>query len=166
MIINNTETLRDVIEEGKLSVVTRPQKEPGAMNYYFSLPLQIVLFNPTVLLANSKEKYLVFRFEKDKYSSLLTMLNSVHNQLSYLTKVKCKTFYGLTAQVNDHFTLRCSLPLLKGKFNIDCSFEGQQEPFFYPRPGSVPNRATIEIKNVWESKGRAAYHIELKSIEF
>lgn len=160
--IKSSETLNELFESREVNVIRKSQKTEG-FNYYFSPILIMKLYNPKVLIVN--QKYIVFQFKKYENLSLLNMLRNFSVKLLDFVKrfylIDAKNVYNIASEQEDVFTIRCSLP----SFNkIDCRFYGENVKFQLPKTQVHIDKVSVIIKNLWESKDRIGYNIELKSV--
>jgi len=168
MPIITADVLRQMISNGNVSIIKKNQKGVDSYNYYFTPNLGLELYNVVVIATNPK--YLVFRFDKRTHLSLLMMLKSINEQLkdylsrSYIIDTE-HTFYDISSEQPETFTLRCSLPQTRGRYGINCLFENQNVRFNLPRNGAMYSKVTLEIRNVWETNKKLGYNLELKYVE-
>jgi hypothetical protein len=165
-LITSSDSLKNLIESGRLSIVRKPQKAIGSFNYFFTPTLSLTLYNPKVMLSNNK--FIVLEFDRYRQLSLFTMLKSVHNQLTcYLKRsyvVDCDNCYGIASENESTFTVRCSLPQSGGRYRIQCETNGVESKFQVPRSGLSLEKVNVEIRNVWYSDSRLGYNLEVKGV--
>ena len=165
-ILLNGETLNKLYNTNSLILSTKHQKKTDGINYFFCPTIGLKLYNPQVSWVDPSKKNLSFSFNKWENSSLLKLLNFIHDTLTTIynnnayngAKVLAPFFF----EKDDRFYIRTYLPSVKGHFGIKSIFNDIQEPFNIPRKDCVYNSIIIEFRNIWESDNRAGYNIELK----
>ena len=141
------------------------QKDNDNINYYIKPNLSLILYKPKVMIINSK--YIVLEFDKAKSIGLLSLLNFINfgfkkriNEIS----VGEKTFYGLYSDLNDTFTIRCSLPNKNGRYHIKYTDNDEEIQFRLPNKNIILDKVIIDIRNMWERDEKIAFNLELKEI--
>jgi hypothetical protein len=166
VLIRNKEELDNMINEGQLSVLCKPQKSSG-YNYYFVPNLALNVYNSKILI--STPKYIVLEWDKFKCSSLLSMLRSFSQKLRNYVKRSYfvsddLTVYDIHCEQELTFTIRCYLPQTRGKYHIESWYDGQLDSFKLPKKNLSLSCVNLEIRNIWISNDKMGYNIEVKSI--
>lgn len=159
----------DVLSNIQISILKRSQKNRSDHNYYFSPNMGMHLYNPKVLFINPK--FLVFEFDKRTHLPLLLLIRRLDDILQQQLKKNFselfhKEIHNIVSETDTHFTLRCFLPTIRGKYNIICKDNDKSIEFKLPRINCIFKNVTIEIKNLWETGDRRGYNIELKYVNY
>lgn len=160
------DTIRGLCSSGRLTIIQKSQKNSDNFNYYITPNLTLQLFGGKVIV--SDPKYLVLQFDRVASISLLNLLRTTSSCLSDYLKscvdVDTELIYPLFSEQESTFTIRIYLPHVKRKYFIETYITDDDEvvPFRTPRIGAVLKEARVEIRNLWQNKGRIGFNLELK----
>lgn len=137
------------------------------MNYYISPSVGLKLHRPAVLI--SQPGYIVFKFLKKDNQTLMNLMNNINTWLSNSLKSTFyidprKTFYPFFSELQDAFTLRCSLPQSAGRYNIHHERNGIATEYFQIHIDTLVSVACVDFRNIWELDNKLGYNLELKYI--
>lgn len=163
-ILLNGETLNKLYNTNSLILSKKWQKK--TLNYYFCPTIGLKLYNPQVSWIDPSKKNISFMFNKWENTSLLKLLQFIHDTLTtiyndsaYSTPSTLAPFFY---EKDDKFYIRTYLPQVKGHYGIKSTFDNITGPFYIPRKDCTYNSIIIDFRNIWESDNRAGYNIELK----
>lgn len=170
-VVLTSDKIKSLCSDGCLTIVKKSQKNTGNYNYYITPNLALNLYGGKVIV--SDQKYLVLQFEKyDKDScSNLNLLNflrtttsCISDYLKSCTDINTELMYPLFNEHDTTLTLRVYLPHVRQKYFIETKLieENEVVPFKRPMVGVVIRQARVDIRNLWQNKGRVGFNLELK----
>lgn len=168
VIITNASTVSNMIFNGELSIIKKPQRKTSGFNYFLSPIIGFVLYKPKVV--KSDLNYMVLEFNRIEHATLFLMLQSLDSQIqAYLKRsyiVESEAFHSIIKCTETTFSIRCHLPHLGKKYYIESKSDGQVVYFVLPRINAEYDCVTVEIRNIWECNNRLGYNVEIKSTSF
>jgi hypothetical protein len=165
-VILNTSVLKDMVENGSLGVLVKPQKNShsGETNMFFSPSIGLELFNPQVTFVDLKT--VVFTFSKVKDINLLIMLRYINKTLlSFLNPGEDQKVYDIFHETDTTFSLRCYIPSFRGKYSVKYFEDNEEKRFKVPKLNSFIPFVLIDIKNIWCSNNRYGFNLVLSEIK-
>lgn len=162
----NAESLREAITTKELAFFKTNQKNSNNINYFFTPTISINLYKCKVIYRTNKN--ITIQFDKILNKSLYLMLSSMHNQLSAFVNINTdnKKFYPIVYETDTKFSIQCYLPHKIDKYFISCTFDKEECAFTLPNINSYLDMVNIEIRNIWETKDKIGYNIEIKKIDY
>lgn len=167
-ILLNSAIIRDLCTDGRITIIEKKQRNSGDYNYYITPNLAIQLYRGKVIV--SDPKYIVLQFDKYTSIGLLQMLRTTTSCISEYLKscidINNDLIYPLCSEQENTFTIRICLPHVGKKYFIETKLIGENEiiPFRRPSVGTILTEARIEVRNLWQNKGRIGFNNELKNV--
>lgn len=173
LLITSTDQLTELINLQQIKFVRRNQQGNGS-NYYLSPSLMLNIYKPIVYIVTPT--YIVFAFDKFHNLTLFHFMKSIsYKLLNYLKSCfyidNSKKLYDFFSQVEKIageplITIRCNLPVIKGKYYIRTIVDGVEDTqFCLPRRNAKLESVLIEIKNIWEKDDKLGFNVELREIK-
>jgi hypothetical protein len=162
-IVLSSSTLTDIVNTTGIGVQRKTVR--GTTNYYFSPNMGLKLFKAQVYEATPK--HIVFKYDIVNSSSLHSLLSYVNSTFKASVEPqiqKGKPFYDLFNFNGKHIYIRCHLPSKYGQIFVSSFSDDNEIPFKLPRPGAIFEEVLFDIRNVWETKEKAGFNLELKSV--
>jgi hypothetical protein len=170
-IILTSAVIRELCSNGGITIIQKSQKNSGDYNYYITPNLSLKLYGGKVLI--SDPKYLVLQFDRYTNINLLNLLRNTTSNISEYLKncinIDTKLIYPMFNEQENTFTIRVYLPHVRYKYSIETNIlseEKNMQPFTRPRVGMILREARVEIRNLWQNKGRIGFNLELKYLGF
>ena len=167
-IILTKDVLRHLLITKKLNLLKKHQSDKVSCNYYINPNVSVKIYNPKVLI--SQDKYMVFEFDKRTSIGLYSLLKMINEELQKLLITENineeTTFYDIFSEIDDDkYTIRCSLPKTRYKYNIKYLYNEEEVSFSLPKKGCIFNEIIIDIRNIWKKDNKIGYNLELKEIK-
>lgn len=163
-VVVNSDVIRGLCTDGRLTIIQKAQRNGGGYNYYITPNLVLVLYGGKVIVSDLK--YLVLQFDRFENINLLNLLRTTNSCISDYLKscidIDVELLYPLFSEQETTFTIRIYLPHVRQKYFIETTYDNEVVPFRIPRVGVVLREARIEIRNLWKNKGRIGFNLELK----
>lgn len=162
-------TSLDVLEKLELSVSRKSQKANDCYNYFFSPSLSIRLYKPSISVVN--KDYIVFKYDKYYSSGLYHYLESISERLYALIG----RFYNTKDLQKDNILLvnensiylKAHLPHKNNRYFIsvhNTDTNTLSNCFVLPNTNAVYDEVVVDIRNVWQYKGKLGFRLELKYV--
>jgi hypothetical protein len=163
-LILTSEKVDEIIKDNILKILKKSQKNTKDWNYYFTPNIGISLYNPKVKYVD--KKFIVFEFDRYKYSSLYHLIKhiniSLQNELkTQYIELNDKNIYNIFSEEKETFFIRCYLPNNNGKYFITVN---DDKRFYLPRIGCIYDNVVVEIRNLWGKDNKYGFNIELKNV--
>jgi len=156
--------------------ITKHSVTKDFTNYFFNCNMAIKLYSPRVTCVDATS--VSFGFEKvviqnekivEDNLALFLLLKKIESTLIGLLNRYTETKglnndsqLTLINHVDPKFYIRCTLPLINGRYYIHTD----QSTFVKPRVGQKLKSVIIEIRNIWQNKTKSGFRLELKEIEY
>lgn len=165
--ILTSEILNNLLDNNEITLLEKYQRNSGK-NYFFTPTISLKLYKPKITWIDPQKKNLSFSFIKHENLSLYTFLKNVNNSLNNLYKNKAynpvKNIYPFFIEKGNYFYVKCYLPNLNKKYNINSYFNDKEELFSPPLINSVYDSVIVDIRNIWEKDLNAGFNLELKCV--
>jgi hypothetical protein len=168
MYVLSGESLKEI--SNKIFWEQKPQTDTISFNYFLHPNISIMLYNPKVV--KTDKNYLVFEFDKYRNIAFFNLLKAFNSSVRESLKSNFEltegtVIYDLYYERSTVFTIRCSLPKVRGKFMIDSVDNDTGAPcvFRLPRPNAVYSCIRIDVRNLWERDNKIAYNLEVKEVK-
>uniref|UniRef100_A0A6C0H6S2 Uncharacterized protein n=1 Tax=viral metagenome TaxID=1070528 RepID=A0A6C0H6S2_9ZZZZ len=154
MIIIDSEEIKAMCEDGRLSIYMKPQRNGQGNNYLFTPDIGVIFRNVRVIELNTK--YVILGLNQSDGGDGISLGKYLQNYLKRSYYIPDTVpFYDLVNRTtdNEEYCIRCYLPQIRGK------------SVFGLRQSEQLESVTLEIKNVWQLSNKLGFNVEVRCVK-